>query len=49
MAQGMEPILAASAAVWLHGAAATEFGLGLISEDLSDLLLGVFRRLYDRK
>jgi NAD(P)H-hydrate epimerase len=32
--------------VWLHGAAATEFGPGLIAEDLPDLLPGVFRRLY---
>jgi NAD(P)H-hydrate epimerase len=49
LAQGMEPFLAASAAVWLHGAAATEFGPGLIAEDLPDLLPGVFRRLYDQK
>jgi len=46
VAQGMEPFLAATAAVWLHGAAAAEFGPGLISEDLPDLLPGVFRRLY---
>lgn len=46
LAQGMEPFLAAAAAVWLHGAAATEFGPGLIAEDLPDLLPGVFRRLY---
>jgi NAD(P)H-hydrate epimerase len=47
VAQDMEPFLAASAAVWLHGAAAAEFGPGLISEDLPDLLPGVFRRLYE--
>ena len=46
MAQGMEPFLAAAAAVWLHGAAANEFGPGLIAEDLPDLLPCVFRRLY---
>jgi hydroxyethylthiazole kinase-like uncharacterized protein yjeF len=46
LAQGMEPFLAAAAAVWLHGAAATEFGPGLMAEDLPDLLPGVFRRLY---
>ncbi len=46
LAQGMEPFLAAAAAVWLHGAAASEFGPGLIAEDLPDLLPGVFRRLY---
>ena len=46
LAQGMEPFLAAAAAVWLHGAAAAAFGPGLIAEDLPDLLPGVFRRLY---
>jgi hydroxyethylthiazole kinase-like uncharacterized protein yjeF len=45
-AQGMEPFLAAAAAVWLHGAAAAEFGPGLMAEDLPDLLPGVLRRLY---
>ena len=45
LAQGMEPFLAAAAAVWLHGAAATDFGPGLIAEDLPDLLPGVFRHL----
>ena len=47
LAQGMDSFLAASAAVWLHGAAATEFGPGLIAEDLPDLLPGVFRGLYN--
>ncbi len=45
LAQGMEPFWAAAAGVWLHGAAATAFGPGLIAEDLPDLLPGVFRRL----
>ena len=49
LAQGMDPLLAAAAAVWLHGAAASEFGPGLIAEDLPDLLPGVFRRLYDQE
>ena len=49
LAQGMEPFLAASAAVWLHGAAATEFGPGLIAEDLPDMLPIIFRRLYEQK
>jgi NAD(P)H-hydrate epimerase len=49
LVQGMEPFLAASAAVWLHGAAAAEFGPGLIAEDLPDLLPVVFRRLSDQK
>jgi NAD(P)H-hydrate epimerase len=47
LAQGMAPFLAAAAAVWLHGAAATAFGPGLIAEDLPDLLPGVFRALSD--
>jgi ADP-dependent NAD(P)H-hydrate dehydratase / NAD(P)H-hydrate epimerase len=49
LAQGMEPFLAASVAVWLHGAAATEFGPGLIAEDLPDLLPIIFRRLYEQE
>jgi len=49
LAQGMDPFLAAAAAVWLHGAAATEFGPGLIAEDLPDLLPRVFRSLYGQK
>jgi NAD(P)H-hydrate epimerase len=48
LAQGMDPFLAAAAAVWLHGAAAAEFGPGLIADDLPDLLPGVFRRLYGK-
>jgi hydroxyethylthiazole kinase-like uncharacterized protein yjeF len=46
LAQGMDHFLAAAAAVWLHGAAAAEFGPGLIAEDLPDLLPLVLRRLY---
>ncbi len=38
LAQGMPAFEAACAAVWLHGAAATHFGLGLIAEDLPHLL-----------
>ena len=50
LAQGMDPFLAAAAAVWLHGEAASAFGLGLLAEDLPDLLPGVFQRLeYSRK
>jgi ADP-dependent NAD(P)H-hydrate dehydratase / NAD(P)H-hydrate epimerase len=45
MAQGMPPFEAASAGVWLHGAAATEFGPGLIAEDLPEMLPRVYRRL----
>jgi NAD(P)H-hydrate epimerase len=46
LAQGMEPFLAAAAAVWVHGAAANDFGPGLIAEDLPDLLPGVLQRLH---
>ena len=46
LAQGMNAFFAAAAGVWLHGAAATEFGPGLIAEDLPDLLPGVFRSLH---
>jgi NAD(P)H-hydrate epimerase len=45
LAQGMEPFMAASAAVWLHGAAAAGFGPGLIAEDLPDLIPAVLRQL----
>jgi len=45
LAQGMHPFLAAAAGVWLHAAAASEFGHGLMAEDLPDLLPDVFRRL----
>jgi hydroxyethylthiazole kinase-like uncharacterized protein yjeF len=45
LAQGMDAFLAASAAVWLHGAAAEVFGAGLIAEDLPDALPTVFRQL----
>jgi hydroxyethylthiazole kinase-like uncharacterized protein yjeF len=45
MTQGMEPFLAAAAAVWLHGEAAAHFGAGLMAEDLPDRLPAVFRKL----
>lgn len=34
LAQKMPPFLAASAAAWLHGSIAADFGMGLIAEDL---------------
>jgi hydroxyethylthiazole kinase-like uncharacterized protein yjeF len=45
LAQGMAAFEAASAAVWLHGEAAGEARIGMISEDLSDTLPRVLRRL----
>jgi hydroxyethylthiazole kinase-like uncharacterized protein yjeF len=46
LAQGMPGFEAASAAVWLHGEAAAEFGPGLIAEDLTEALPAVYRRLF---
>jgi len=46
LAQGMRGFEAPSAAVWLHGEAATEFGAGLISEDLPEMLPRVYQRLF---
>jgi len=45
LAQGMAPFEAAAAAVWLHGAAAAEFGLGLVAEDLPNVLPRVVQKL----
>jgi len=46
LAQGMPVFEASCAAVWLHGEAAKEFGLGLIAEDLPDMLPRVYERLF---
>ena len=45
LAQGMAPFEAAAASVWLHGAAAAAFGLGLLAEDLPNALPQVLQRL----
>ncbi|MBS0270936.1 MAG: NAD(P)H-hydrate dehydratase, partial [Proteobacteria bacterium] len=46
LAQRMPAFEAASAAVWLHGECADAFGIGLIAEDLPDLLPGVLQKLH---
>jgi len=46
LAQGMPAFKAASAAVWLHGEAASAFGIGLVAEDLSEQLPSVYRALF---
>ena len=45
LAQGMPSFEAASAGVWLHGAAARAFGPGLIAEDLAGALPQALREL----
>ena len=45
MAQGMDGFHAACAAAWLHGEAATDFGPGLVADDLPEALPAVLRRL----
>ena len=47
LAQGMPAFEAAAAGVWLHSEAASEFGPGLIAEDLPEMLPHVLRRLSD--
>lgn len=46
LAQGTAGFEAASAAAWLHGEAAVDFGPGLIAEDLPEALPDVYRRLF---
>jgi hydroxyethylthiazole kinase-like uncharacterized protein yjeF len=48
LAQGMPAFEAAAAAVWLHGEAGCEAGVGLIAEDLPEALPKVYRRLFSR-
>ena len=47
-AQGLPPFEASAAGVWLHGAAASAFGLGLIAQDLPDALPRVLQALKAR-
>ena len=45
LAQGMAPFDAACAGAWLHGAAATCLGLGMIADDLPDSIPKALRSL----
>jgi len=45
LAQGMAPFAAAAAGAWLHGEAALRIGVGLIAEDLPEILPQVLRSL----
>jgi NAD(P)H-hydrate epimerase len=45
MAQGLDAFDAAAAAVWLHGACASTFGLGLVARDLPDALPQVLQKI----
>jgi hydroxyethylthiazole kinase-like uncharacterized protein yjeF len=47
IAQGVESFEAACAAVWIHGAAGSQFGPGLIAEDLPGLAPPILRDLYE--
>jgi NAD(P)H-hydrate epimerase len=49
IAQSMPVFEAASAAAWLHAAAAKAFGPGLIAEDLAEMLPAVFTDLADEQ
>jgi ADP-dependent NAD(P)H-hydrate dehydratase / NAD(P)H-hydrate epimerase len=47
LAQGMDSFDAACAGAWLHGEAANGFGIGLIAEDLPEMLPSALRALHD--
>ena len=49
LAQGMVPFEADCASAWLHEVAASEFGSGLVAEDLINALSSVLRSLQSRK
>ncbi len=45
LAQGLDPFIAAAAAVWMHGDAASRRGLGLIAEDIIEEIPAVLQSL----
>ena len=45
LARGLEPMLAAQIAAWMHVECALAFGPGLIAEDLPEMIPAVFRDL----
>ncbi|MBR9970770.1 NAD(P)H-hydrate dehydratase [Magnetospirillum sulfuroxidans] len=49
LAAGSDGFDAACAGVWMHGAAATAFGPGLIAEDIAETLPLVLRNLYQQE
>lgn len=49
LAQGMPAFAAACAAVWMHTQAAIKFGIGLIAEDIADLLPEVLKEIHALK
>ncbi len=49
LAQGLSAFDAAAAAVWLHGAAAADYGPGLIAEDLAERLPSVIASVYQKQ
>lgn len=49
LAQGMPAFEAAAAAAWLHGAAGSAFGPGLVAEDIIDMLPAVLRKIKHNK
>ena len=48
LAQGMEPFAAGAAAAWVHGAAGSRSGPGLVAEDLIDAIPSVLGGLADQ-
>jgi len=48
LAQGMEPFAAGAAAAWVHGAAGSRSGPGLVAEDLVDAIPSVLGGLADQ-